>query len=284
MIKVSNLYYSYKLPGDAAAPALEDINIEIQKGEFVAIIGHNGSGKSTLVRHFNGLLLPNKGDVIINGINTKEKDKIWDIRQTVGMIFQNPDNQIVGTIVEEDVAFGPENLQMPPDVIRERVNACLDAVGLKKYRKFPPHLLSGGQKQKVAIASVLAMRSEYIILDESTTMLDPKGRREVLDSVKKLKEQEGLTIILITHFMEEAALADRVIVMNKGKIFIDAAPREVFSQPARMREASLGVPLITELADGLRREGIGLPEGIISVNEFVREYKSAYSVQRGAYR
>lgn len=254
-------------------PALEDINIEIKKGEFAAIIGHNGSGKSTLVKHFNALLMPDKGDVFINGINTRQKDKIWDIRQTVGMIFQNPDNQIVGTIVEEDVAFGPENLQVPPEEIRERVEDSLNAVNLKKYRNHPPHLLSGGQKQKVAIASVIAMHSEYIILDESTTMLDPKGRRDVLEAVKKLNADEGLTVILITHFMEEAVLADRVIVMNKGKIFADGTPREVFSRPAKLREAHLGVPLITELADELKTEGIGLPEGILSVDEFVKEYK-----------
>lgn len=281
MIKVSNLCYNYKLSSGKEIPALKDINLEIKRGEFVAIVGHNGSGKSTLVKHFNVLLLPDKGGVTVEGIDTKDKDKIWDIRRNVGMIFQNPDNQIVGTIVEEDVAFGPENLQVPSDKIKQRVDNALTTVGMCQFRKFAPHLLSGGQKQKVAIASVLAMHSNYIILDEATTMLDPKGRREVLEAIRKLNQDEALTIILITHFMEEAAQADRVIVMKNGEIFLDGAPRYVFSQEEKLRDAFLDVPLVTKLADLLRKDGVPLRKDILSIDEFVKEFKAVALHGRG---
>lgn len=274
MIKVSNLSYHYKLSNDKNIIALENVNLEIEKGEFVAVIGHNGCGKSTLVKHFNGLLTPNSGDVWVDGFNTREKDKIWDIRRNVGMIFQNPDNQIVGTIVEEDIAFGPENLQIPPEKIRQRVDSALSIVGMINYKNYPPHLLSGGQKQKVAIASVLAMHSNYIILDEATTMLDPKGRIEVMKEIRKLNKNEGLAIILITHFMEEAAQADRVIVMNGGRITVDDTPRKVFSNIELIKNAHLDIPQMTKLANELRDNGINLPRNILTIDDFIKEYKS----------
>lgn len=273
MIKVSNLSYNYKLPNNKKIAALENINLEIKKGEFIAVIGRNGCGKSTLVKHFNALLVPSDGDVWVDGINTKEKDKIWDIRRNVGMIFQNPDNQIVGTIVEEDIAFGPENLQIESEKIKERVDKALNTVGMIKFRNHPPHLLSGGQKQKVAIASVLAMHSNYIILDEATTMLDPKGRKEVLEEIKKLNKEDGLTIILITHFMEEAICADRVIVMKDGRIMADNAPYKIFSDIDLIKNARLDIPQMTKLANQLRENGIPLSRDILTIDDFVREYK-----------
>lgn len=273
MIKTSNLSYNYKLPNNKKIAALENINLEIKKGEFIAIIGHNGCGKSTLVKHFNALLAPSDGDVWIDGINIKEKDKIWDIRRNVGMIFQNPDNQIVGTIVEEDIAFGPENLQIESEKIKERVDKALNTVGMTKFRNYPPHLLSGGQKQKVAIASVLAMHSNYIILDEATTMLDPKGRKEVLEEIKKLNKEDGLTIILITHFMEEAICADRVIVMKGGRITADNTPYKIFSDIELIKNAHLDIPQMTKLANELRESGIPLCRDILTIDDFVREYK-----------
>lgn len=273
MIKTSNLSYNYKLPNNKKIAALENINLEIKKGEFIAVIGRNGCGKSTLVKHFNALLMPSDGDVWVDGINTKEKEKIWDIRRNVGMIFQNPDNQIVGTIVEEDIAFGPENLQVESEKIKERVDKALFTVGMTKFRNYPPHLLSGGQKQKVAIASVLAMHSNYIILDEATTMLDPKGRKEVLEEIKKLNKEDGLTIILITHFMEEAICADRVIVMKGGRITADNAPYKVFSDIELIKNAHLDIPQMTKLANQLRENGIPLSRDILTIDDFVREYK-----------
>lgn len=277
MIKVSNLSYNYRLPNDKNITALEEINLEIKKGEFVAIIGHNGCGKSTLVKHFNALLTPHNGDVWVDGFNTREKDKIWDIRRNVGMIFQNPDNQIVGTIVEEDIAFGPENLQIPPEKIRQRVDSALSIVGMTSYKNYPPHLLSGGQKQKVAIASVLAMHSNYIILDEATTMLDPKGRIEVMKEIRKLNKDEGLAIILITHFMEEAVEADRVIVMSGGRIMADDTPQKVFSDIELIKNAHLDIPQMTKLANELRESGIPLSGDILTIDDFIREYKHAFN-------
>ncbi|MFH1453246.1 MAG: energy-coupling factor transporter ATPase [Armatimonadota bacterium] len=280
MIKASNLNYKYKLASGEEINALSGINLNINMGEFIAIIGHNGSGKSTLVKHFNALLLPSEGEVFIEGINTKDKDRIWDLRRNVGMIFQNPDNQIVGTIVEEDVAFGPENLQVPSDQILKRVDESLRLVGMEKYRKSPPHLLSGGQKQKVAIASVLAMHSNYIILDEATTMLDPKGRREVMYKIRQLNREEGLTIILVTHFMEEASSADRVIVMNKGTLFMDGTPQEVFSNEEKLKEVSLDLPTGAKLACSLRKKGINLSENVLTIDDFADEYKKLLMLRK----
>jgi len=248
---------------------LENINLEIQRGEFVAIIGPNGSGKSTLAKLFNGLFVPTKGDILVDGLNTKDKDSVWKIRQKAGMVFQNPDNQIVATIVEEDVAFGPENLGIPPKEIRKRVREALDIVELSEYAKKAPHLLSGGQKQRVAIAGILAMRPECIILDEPTAMLDPVGRREVINTVKKLNKEEGKTIVLITHFMDEAVQADRVIVMEKGKIIMQGTPREIFSKVDELKDIGLDVPQVTELANRLAQDGIEIRPDILTVEEMV---------------
>ncbi len=249
---------------------LNSLNIDIDEGKFVAIIGHNGSGKSTLAKHFNALLVPTEGDVYINGMNTKDTSHLWDIRQTAGMVFQNPDNQLVATIVEEDVAFGPENLGIDPKEIRERVDFALNAVDMYKYREFAPHMLSGGQKQRIAIAGVIAMRPQCIILDEPTAMLDPKGRKEVIKTVQKLNKENGITIILITHFMEEAVLADRVIVMDNGKIALDGTPKDVFKEVKILKDLGLDVPQVTELAYKLKQEGIDIPTEILTVDEMVR--------------
>lgn len=249
---------------------LNSLNIDIDEGKFIAIIGHNGSGKSTLAKHFNALLVPTEGDVYVNGMNTKDTSHLWDIRQTAGMVFQNPDNQLVATIVEEDVAFGPENLGIDPKEIRERVDFALNAVDMYKYREFAPHMLSGGQKQRIAIAGVIAMRPQCIILDEPTAMLDPKGRKEVINTVQKLNKENGITIILITHFMEEAVLADRVIVMDNGKIALDGAPKDVFKEVKILKDLGLDVPQVTELAYKLKQEGIDIPTEILTVDEMVR--------------
>ena len=249
---------------------LKGISTSITSGEFVAILGHNGSGKSTLARHLNALLNPTQGTIWISGKDTKDPDNLWDIRQTVGMVFQNPDNQIIATVVEEDVAFGPENLGVPPNEIRSTVDEMLAAVGMSAYTNSAPHNLSGGQKQRVAIAGVLAMRPSCIVLDEPTAMLDPAGRREVLNTVKKLNG-EGITIILITHFMEEAALAERVLVMHEGEIVLDADPRGVFSQVDTMKSYNLAVPPVTALAHQLRDAGVDVSGDILTVSEFVED-------------
>ena len=249
---------------------LKGIDISITSGEFVAILGHNGSGKSTLARHLNALLTPNQGTIWINGKDTKDINHLWDIRQTVGMVFQNPDNQIIATVVEEDVAFGPENLGVSPHEIRQRVDETLAAVGMSKFALSAPHKLSGGQKQRVAIAGVLAMRPNCIVLDEPTAMLDPSGRREVLNTIQELN-RDGITIILITHFMEEAALAERVVVMHDGEVVLDSAPRGVFSQVDTMTNYELAVPAVTALAHRLRASGISIAGDILTVDEFVED-------------
>jgi len=271
MIEARNLYYNYKNPDGSETYALKNINLKIDKGEFVAIIGHNGSGKSTLAKHFNALLLPTKGDVFVKGINTREIDRVWEIRQIAGMVFQNPDNQLVATVVEEDVAFGPENLGIEPQKIRERVKEALKIVGMEEYARHAPHLLSGGQKQRVAIAGIIAMRPECIILDEPTAMLDPSGRREVLNTIKKLNEEEGITVVNITHFMEEAVEADRVIVMEAGKIIMDDKPIEVFSRVKELKELGLDVPQVTELAYNLYNKGFNINPKLLTVEEMVME-------------
>jgi energy-coupling factor transport system ATP-binding protein len=250
-------------------PALDGVDIGIKQGEFVAVLGHNGSGKSTLAKHINCLLLPTEGIVWVKGIQTSDEDKVWDIRQGVGMVFQNPDNQIIATIVEEDVAFGPENLGVAPDEIRRRVDEALATVGMSDFAAHPPHHLSGGQKQRVAIAGILAMRPDIIVLDEATAMLDPIGRREVLKVAKQLNEQENITIILITHYMDEAALADRIIAMSDGKIVMSGPPGEVFTHIETLQNIGLDVPQAAEIAHKLRLAGVKLPDGIVTGGQLV---------------
>jgi energy-coupling factor transport system ATP-binding protein len=249
--------------------ALIDINLAINKGEFVAIIGPNGSGKSTLAKLLNGIFAPTKGEIYVDGLNTANQEDIWKVRQKAGMVFQNPDNQIVATVVEEDVAFGPENLGIQPAEIRNRVRQALEAVELTEYAHKAPHLLSGGQKQRVAIAGILAMKPQCIILDEPTAMLDPVGRKEVIKTVKKLNREEGKTIVLITHFMDEAVMADRVLVMSKGRLVMEGTPRQVFSRVEKLKSIGLDVPQVTELAHQLKRAGVEIRPDLLTVEEMV---------------
>ena len=270
MIEVKNVSYEYNSFSDEKIHlAIKDINIDVNKGEHLVILGHNGSGKSTLAKMMNGLLLPSSGDVYVNGMNTKDEEHTWDIRETAGMVFQNPDNQIVATIVEEDVAFGPENQGVPPLEIRERVDEALRIVEMTEYKDHAPHLLSGGQKQRVAIAGILAMRPECIILDEPTAMLDPIGRREIINTIKKLNKEENKTIIHITHYMDEAVEADRILVMEEGEIVMEGTPREIFSQVELVKKHGLDVPQVTELAYELNKEGFKVPVNILTVEELV---------------
>ncbi|HBM81468.1 MAG: energy-coupling factor transporter ATPase [Clostridiales bacterium] len=270
MITANDLTFIYKKEdGRQDEAALKDININIKKGEFVAVIGPNGSGKSTFAKHINALLIPTSGKVVVGGFDTHNEKDLWNIRQSAGMVFQNPDNQIVATIVEEDAAFGPENLGIPPQEIRERVDQSLKAVGMEEYKNRAPHLLSGGQKQRVAIAGVLAMKPQCIVLDEPTAMLDPSGRREVIDTIKKLNKDEGITIVLITHYMEEAVDADRVIVMENGKIALSGTPKEVFQRVDDLKRIGLDVPQMTELAFELRKEGINVAPDTLTIDEMV---------------
>ena len=252
--------------------ALNHLNVEIEKGSFVAVLGHNGSGKSTFAKHLNGILLPTEGEVWVAGMDTSDEEKLWDVRKAAGMVFQNPDNQIIGNIVEEDVGFGPENLGVPIEEIWERVDKSLKAVGMTLYRKKSPNRLSGGQKQRVAIAGVMAMKPQCIVLDEPTAMLDPNGRAEVIRTVRELNRKEGITAVLITHYMEEVIDADRVIVMDDGAIVMDGTPREVFSQVEKLKEYRLDVPQATELAYELKKAGVDLPDGILSQEEFVEAF------------
>lgn len=270
MIKAEELVYNYKTEDEKTeVSALKKVNLDIKKGEFVVIIGHNGSGKSTLAKQMNALLIPTKGKMLVKGMDTTDEKHLWDIRQSTGMVFQNPDNQIVATIVEEDVAFGPENLGVPPAEIRIRVDDALKTVDMTEFMKHGPHLLSGGQKQRVAIAGVLAMKPECIVLDEPTAMLDPSGRREVIDTIKKLNKEENITIILITHYMEEAVDADRVVVMEDGQIILSGTPKEVFSKVDELKRLGLDVPQVTELAHELKKEGIPIPCDILTIDEMV---------------
>ncbi|NLL81209.1 MAG: energy-coupling factor transporter ATPase [Tissierellia bacterium] len=270
MIRLENVTYEYKSNIDEdILTALKNVSLEVKKGEFLAILGHNGSGKSTMAKMMNGLILPTNGEVYIMDMNTRVEEKIWDIRAKAGMVFQNPDNQLVATIVEEDVAFGPENLGIPPIEIRQRVDEALEAVEMSQYRKHAPHLLSGGQKQRIAIAGILAMKPDCIILDEPTAMLDPNGRIEVMNSIKKLNQEEGKTIVLITHYMDEAVEADRIIVLSNGEIAIEGSPREVFRHVDKVKELGLDVPQVTELAYELRKEGIDIRDDVLSIEELV---------------
>lgn len=271
MIKTENVRFEYSTQSGNTSLALDDISINIAKGEFVAILGHNGSGKSTVAKHFNALLLPGAGTVYVKGMNTKDEKLLWDIRQTAGMVFQNPDNQIVATIVEEDVAFGPENLGIEPAEIRRRVDGSIKTVDMTEYAKHSPHLLSGGQKQRVAIAGIIAMKPECIILDEPTALLDPIGRREVMNTIIKLNKEEGITIVLITHYMDEAIKADRIYVMKNGKIILEGKPKDIFKEVETVKNAGLDVPQVTELCHRLRREGLKLSPDILTVEEMVVE-------------
>ena len=276
IIKIDNLYFQYP-HGEDEEPklAIKGVSLEIEEGSFTAIIGQNGSGKSTLAKNLNGLLLPSKGAVYVSGMDTRDEDKIWDIRQTAGMVFQNPDNQLVSAIVEDDVAFGPENIGIDPVEIRARVDEALDAVKMGKYKRKAPHLLSGGQKQRIAIAGVVAIRPRCIIFDEPTAMLDPRGRKDIMEIIEKL-HREGITVILITHFMDEAVKADRVVIMNKGEILLDGTPEHVFYQDELIRSARLDVPMAAEIAIYLRENGIDVPPEVVTaerLKEFVCQYK-----------
>lgn len=286
MIEVENLSYSYPAEDEEGKPVLsklviDDLNLQIEKGSFVAVLGHNGSGKSTLAKHFNAILLPTGGKVYIDKMDTSDENLIYDIRKDAGMVFQNPDNQIVAAVVEDEVAFAPENLGVEPTEIRKRVDECLKIVGMSKFAKFSPANLSGGQKQRVAIAAVLAMEPQYIILDEPTAMLDPMGRREIMETVKRLNREENMTVIMVTHFMEEAAQADRVIVMDHGKILIEGTPREVFSKVEEIKGIGLDVPQSTDLAFLLNKSGFDIDTNVLTADECVDSIMDIYTQKRG---
>ncbi|MGN0388113.1 MAG: energy-coupling factor transporter ATPase [Suilimivivens sp.] len=250
--------------------AVDEVSLSIRQGDFVAILGHNGSGKSTLAKHINAILYPTEGTVWVDGMDTSDDEKLWDIRQEAGMVFQNPDNQIIGQVVEEDVGFGPENLGVPTKEIWERVEESLKAVGMYEFRKYSPNKLSGGQKQRVSIAGVIAMHPKCIVLDEPTAMLDPNGRKEVIRAVRALNDVEGITVILITHYMEEIIHANKVFVMDNGKIAMEGTPREIFSQVDKLKSLRLDVPQVTLLAHELRENGLNIPEGILTTDELVK--------------
>ena len=264
-------YFRYEEEGaePEATRAIDDVNLDIQAGQFIAVLGHNGSGKSTLAKHINGLLVPTEGTLWVDNMDTSEEEDIWKIRQKAGMVFQNPDNQIIGNVVEEDVGFGPENMGIPTDEIWKRVDESLQATGMVAYRHHSPNKLSGGQKQRVAIAGVMAMRPECIVLDEPTAMLDPNGRKEVLKAVRELNEKEGVTVILITHYMEEVVFADHVFVMDQGHVVMQGTPREVFSRVEELKALRLDVPQVTLLAHELKQAGVEIPDGILTIEELV---------------
>lgn len=249
--------------------AVDNVSLSVKQGDFVAILGHNGSGKSTLAKHFNAILYPTEGTVFVDGMDTRDDEKLWDVRREAGMVFQNPDNQIIGQIVEEDVGFGPENLGVPTEEIWQRVEESLKAVGMYEFRKYAPGKLSGGQKQRVSIAGVIAMHPKCIVLDEPTAMLDPLGRKEVIRAVRALNDVEGITVILITHYMEEIIHADKVFVMDQGKVALQGTPREIFSQVEKLKELRLDVPQVTMLAHELREKGLDIPEGILTKEELI---------------
>lgn len=267
LFDIRHVSHTFETEEGKTFDALKDVTAQIKKGEFTAIIGTNGSGKSTLARHLNALLLPMEGELIVEGMRTSDAGRVWDIRQKVGMVFQNPDNQLVAAVVEEDVAFGPENLGVPPEEIRERVDLALEKVGMTSYRKQAPSMLSGGQKQRVAIAGVLAMKPDCIVLDEPTAMLDPKGRKEVMDTIHELNKKEGITIVLITHFMEEAVTADHILVIDKGVLKMEGTPREIFSQADKVTEIGLDVPVPADLARRLRKKGMAVSEKCMTDEE-----------------
>ncbi|MDU4934317.1 MAG: energy-coupling factor transporter ATPase [Peptostreptococcaceae bacterium] len=268
IVEVNNISFEY-ITEEESFKAIEDLSLDIKKGEFLVIIGHNGSGKSTLSKNLNAILMPTKGNILIDNMDTRDEEKLWDIRQTAGMVFQNPDNQIVATVVEEDVAFGPENLGIEPAEIRKRVDESLKSVGIYELRDRQPHLLSGGQKQRVAIAGIIAMKPKCVIFDEATAMLDPSGRKEVMSTIKRLNKEENISVIHITHFMEEAVDADRVIVMEKGKKILEGTPRQVFSKIDMLKNIGLDVPYMTELSKELNKEGLNIDSDILTVDEMV---------------
>lgn len=274
MVQTDDLIYEYTKCDEegnviGSHRAIDKVNLDIEQGQFIAILGHNGSGKSTLAKHMNAILLPTGGTMWVGGRDTKNPDELWNVRQSAGMVFQNPDNQIIGTVVEEDVGFGPENLGVPTDEIWKRVEESLKAVGMIEYRHHSPNKLSGGQKQRVAIAGVIAMRPKCIVLDEPTAMLDPNGRKEVLRTVQELRKQENITVILITHYMEEVIDADKVFVMDHGHVVMEGTPKEVFSQVDTLKSYRLDVPQVTILADELRKRGLDIPAGILRKEELV---------------
>jgi len=275
IIKAKNVVYEYIRRDEEGnvegiTKAVNDVSLDIEQGQFIAILGHNGSGKSTLAKHMNAILNPTEGTLWVDGMDTTEEDNIWKIRQTAGMVFQNPDNQIIGQVVEEDVGFGPENMGIPTEEIWQRVEESLRAVGMYEYRKYSPNKLSGGQKQRVSIAGVLAMHPKCIVLDEPTAMLDPSGRKEVIRAVRGLNEVEGVTLILITHYMEEIIHADKVFVMDGGKIAMQGTPREIFSQVEQLKALRLDVPQVTLLAYELKKKGLPLPDGILTREELLQ--------------
>ena len=274
MIKTDKLVFEYAKRDEEGniigkSRAIDEVSLDIEPGQFIAILGHNGSGKSTLAKHMNALLVPSDGTMWVDGMDTKEDEHLWDVRQSAGMVFQNPDNQIIGTVVEEDVGFGPENLGVPTEEIWQRVEDSLKAVGMIEYRHHSPNKLSGGQKQRVAIAGVMAMRPKCIVLDEPTAMLDPNGRKEVLRSVMELRKRERITVILITHYMEEVVDADHVFVMDHGHVVMQGTPREIFSQVDTLKHYRLDVPQVTILADELRKRGLDIPAGVLKKEELV---------------
>lgn len=278
IIEAKDLVFEYIKRDNEGNPegverAVDGVDIQVEKGEFVAILGHNGSGKSTFAKHINAILYPTEGEITVCGMSTRDSDHLWDIRQSAGMVFQNSDNQIIAPVVEEDVGFGPENMGVPTKEIWERVEESLKAVGMWEFRKSSPNRLSGGQKQRISIAGVIAMHPKCIILDEPTAMLDPNGRREVIRAVRALNRVEGITVILITHYMEEVIDADRVFVMDKGRVVLEGTPTEIFSNYERMRELRLDVPQVTMLSELLRAEGVPLPAGIIKREEFIERLK-----------
>lgn len=256
--------------------AVDEVTLDIKQGDFIAILGHNGSGKSTLAKHMNAILCPTEGTIWVDGRDTREEDEVWNIRQTAGMVFQNPDNQIIGQVVEEDVGFGPENMGVPTKEIWERVEESLKAVGMYEFRKYSPNKLSGGQKQRVSIAGVLAMHPKCIVLDEPTAMLDPNGRKDVIRAIRALNDVENVTVILITHYMEEIIHADKVFVMDEGKIAMQGTPKEIFSQVEELKALRLDVPQVTLLAYELQKKGVALPDGILSIDELTQEIMKYY--------
>ncbi len=270
MIDAKNITCEYK-EEEKSIKVIDGVSVSVKNGEFVSILGHNGSGKSTLAKTFNGIILPCGGKVYVDNIDTSDENLMYEIRRRVGMVFQNPDNQIVATIVEEDVAFGPENIGVPTEEIHKRVNDALKAVDMLAYRNHAPHMLSGGQKQRIAIAGILAMQPEYIILDESTAMLDPSGRKEVIETIRKLNAEKKMAVILITHYMEEAAMADRIIVLEQGKVKLEGTPEEVFSDVDVMKKLKLGVPVPCELSYELKKRGINF-SNCLFVDEFIEEF------------
>lgn len=281
IIKFDNVSFAYEAGEEdtAATQVVDGFNLCVPEGQFLAVLGHNGCGKSTVAKLINGILVPSSGKVTVDGLDTSDDDRVTDVRRTVGMVFQNPDNQIVATIVEDDVAFGPENLGVPPHEIRKRVDDALKAVGMYEFRGREPHRLSGGQKQRVAIAGIIAMNTKCIVMDEPTAMLDPHGRQEVMDTIQMLNKERGITVILITHYMDEAVKADRVVVMDKGEIVLDGVPRDVFKNVEKLKSLGLDVPQATELAYRLRKAGMDIPDNIIDEKECAAAILSALEVK-----